>query len=207
MTTSNRETFVDFEQLIEALGDAVVVSDGEGAIRLWNSAAERLFGFSSAQAIGKTLDLIVPERFRERHWAGYKKTMTTGKTRYSHDVLRVPAVDKDGRPLSIAFTVGLLYDPDRQVTGIAAMIRDDTARFAEERKLRKQLAELAGDKARRWGLAPVTGGIVPSGTEINNQTFEERHIHGYNFSKRYKRSGITDGKAIAGFDGRISAGN
>jgi hypothetical protein len=74
--------------------------------------------------------------------------MTTGKTRYSHDVLRVPAVDKDGRPLSIAFTVGLLYDPDRQVTGIAAVIRDDTARFAEERKLRKQLSELAGDKAR-----------------------------------------------------------
>ena len=153
MTTSNRETFVDFEQLIEALGDAVVVSDGDGTIRLWNSAAERLFGFSSAQAIGKTLDLIVPERFRERHWAGYKKTMTTGKTRYSHDVLRVPAVDKDGRPLSIAFTVGLLYDPDRQVTGIAAVIRDDTARFAEERKLRKQLAELAGDKARNNGGA------------------------------------------------------
>jgi PAS domain S-box-containing protein len=151
MTTSNREPFVDFEQLIEALGDAVVVSDGDGTIRMWNSAAERLFGFSSAQAIGKTLDLIVPERFRERHWAGYKKTMTTGKTRYSHDVLRVPAVDKDGRPLSIAFTVGLLYDPDRQVTGIAAVIRDDTARFAEERKLRKQLAELAGDKARNNG--------------------------------------------------------
>jgi PAS domain S-box-containing protein len=71
MTTSNRETFVDFEQLIEAFGDAVVATDGEGTIRLWNSAAERLFGFSSAQAIGETLDLIVPERFRERHWAGY----------------------------------------------------------------------------------------------------------------------------------------
>jgi PAS domain S-box-containing protein len=127
MTTSNRGTFVDFEQLIEALGDAVVVSDGDGTIRLWNCAAERLFGFSSAQAIGKTLDLIVPERFRERHWAGYKKTMTTGKTRYSHDVLRVPAVDKDGRPLSIC--------------------------FAEERKLPKQLAELAGDKARKNGGA------------------------------------------------------
>jgi PAS domain S-box-containing protein len=153
MTTSNRETLVDFEGLVEALGDAVVVSDGEGTIRLWNPAAERLFGFSSAQAIGKTLDLIVPEHFRERHWAGYKKTMTTGKTRYSHDVLRVPAVDKGGRLLSIAFTVGLLYDADRHVTGIAAVIRDDTARFAEVRKLRKQLAELVGDKARSNGGA------------------------------------------------------
>lgn len=153
MTTSNRETFVDFEQLIEALGDAVVVSDGDGTIRLWNPAAERLFGFTSGEALGKTLDLIVPEPYRERHWAGYRETMATEKTLYSRDVLRVPALHKDGRPLSIAFTVGLLYDPVGPVTGIAAVIRDDTARFAEERKLRQQLAELVGDKARNNGEA------------------------------------------------------
>ena len=148
------ETLIDdYQQLIEAIGDAIVVASPDGVIRLWNHAAERLFGFTEAEALGNPLDLIIPERLRDRHWAGYRKTMASGETRYSHDVLRVPAVHKDGRTLSIAFTVGLLYDPDRQVTGIAAVIRDDTARFAEERKLRKQLSELAGDKARKNGGA------------------------------------------------------
>lgn len=151
--TSNPETSIINHQVIEALGDAIVVADKEGAIQLWNPAAERLFGFTSAEAIGNTLDLIVPERYRARHWAGYRETMATGQTRYSQDVLRVPALHKDGRPLSIAFTVGLLYDTDRQLTGIVAAIRDDTARFAEERKLRKQLAELTQHKAGNNGAA------------------------------------------------------
>lgn len=151
MRTSNPEASIGYQQVIEALGDAIVVADKQGAIELWNPAAERLFGFSSGEAIGKTLDLIVPERFRERHWAGYRNTMATGSTRYAHDELRVPALHKDGRPLSIAFTVGLLYGPDRQVTGIVAAIRDDTARFDEEQKLRKQLAELIADKTRNNG--------------------------------------------------------
>jgi PAS domain S-box-containing protein len=132
----------DCQHLIEAIGDAIVVADPDGVVRLWNPAAERLFGFTQAEALGKSLDLIIPERLRERHWAGYGKTMASGKTRYGHDVLRVPAVHKDGRPLSIAFTVGLLYGPRREVQGIVAVIRDETTRFAEERKLRKRLAEL-----------------------------------------------------------------
>lgn len=151
--TSNPETSVGYQQVVEALGDAVVVTDKKGAIQLWNPAAERIFGFTSAEVTGKTLDLIVPERYRERHWAGYARTMATGETRYSRDVLRVPAIQKDGRALSIAFTVGLLYGADRQVTGIVAVIRDDTAEFTEQRKLRKQLAELTGDQARNNGGA------------------------------------------------------
>jgi PAS domain S-box-containing protein len=101
---------VDFEQLVEALGDAIVAADASGAITLWNPAAERLFGFTHAEALGNSLDLIIPERLRDRHWAGYGKTMASGQTRYGHDVLRVPAVHKDGRALSIAFTVGLPLD-------------------------------------------------------------------------------------------------
>ena len=136
------DTLIDYKQLVEAIADAVIFADLSGAIRFWNPAAERLFGFTEAEALGSSLDLIVPERFRERHWAGYNKTMTTGQTRYAHDVLRVPAVHKDGRPLSIAFTVGLLYDPQGNVTSILAVIRDETARFAEDRNLRVRLAEL-----------------------------------------------------------------
>src|ERR1039457_2148063 len=139
---SATQTPVDFEHFVDALGDAVVVADASGAVTVWNPAAERLFGFTEAEALGNSLDLIIPERLRERHWAGYGKTMASGETRYGHDLLRVPAVHKDGRVLSIAFTVGLLYGPQREVAGIVAVIRDETTRFAEERNLRKRIAEL-----------------------------------------------------------------
>jgi PAS domain S-box-containing protein len=133
---------IDYEQLVHAIGDAVVISDKSGAITLWNPAAERMFGFTQEEALGKSLDLIIPERLRGRHWEGYEKTMATGETRYGHDLLRVPSVHKDGRALSIAFTVALLYSPERELTGIVAVIRDETARFQEDRSLRKRIAEL-----------------------------------------------------------------
>jgi PAS domain S-box-containing protein len=133
---------IDYQQLIEVIGDAIVVSDASGVINVWNPAAERLFGFTQAEALGNSLDLIIPERLQERHWTGYRKTMASGETRYGHDVLRVPAVHKDGRALSIAFTVGLLQGPQGETTGIVAVIRDETARFAEEQSLRKRLVEL-----------------------------------------------------------------
>jgi PAS domain S-box-containing protein len=145
--TSNLETPIDYQQLVEVIGDAVVVADTSGAINLWNPAAERLFGFTQAEALGGSLDLIIPERLRERHWAGYRKTIASGETRYAHDVLSVPALDKDGRTLSIAFTVGLIYGLQRQVTGIVAVIRDETTRYTEERNLRKRIAELEGQVA------------------------------------------------------------
>jgi len=146
--TNNLETPIDHQQLVEVIGDAVVVADTSGAITLWNPAAERLFGFTQAEALGNSLDLIIPERLRERHWAGYGKTMASGETRYAHDVLRVPAVHKDGRALSIAFTVALLYGSQHAVTAIAAVIRDETQSFNEKRDLLKRLAECEGNKAR-----------------------------------------------------------
>ena len=139
---------LDFEQLVQAMGDAVVVADNDGAIRLWNPAATRIFGFSEAEALGQPLDLIVPDRLRGRHNEGYAKTVATGITRYGDSLLRVPALHKDGRPLSIAFTVALLTDAQGQVTGVAAVIRDDTARFNEDRALRRRLAELEQNAAR-----------------------------------------------------------
>ena len=133
---------IDLDALIAAVGDAVMVCDANGAITLWNPACERLFGFTEAEALGQSMDLIIPERLRGRHWEGYDKTMATGITKYGHDVLRVPAVDKAGNPLSIAFTVAMLLAPDGKVASIAAVIRDETSRFADERALKKRLAEL-----------------------------------------------------------------
>lgn len=141
------ETSIDFEQLLKAIGDGVVVADAKGDIIFWNAAAERIFGFSEQEAIGKSLDLIIPERQRQRHWDGYHKTMDTGQTRYGHDLLRVPALHKEGRPLSIAFTVAMLYTPDHKVSAIVAIVRDETVRWTDERDMRRRIAELeAGQK-------------------------------------------------------------
>jgi PAS domain S-box-containing protein len=147
------QTTVDLHELVSVMGDAVIVSDPEGLITLWNGAAERIFGYSEAEALGQSLDIITPERLRERHWEGYEKTMKTGITRYGADVLQVPAIDKAGRNFSIAFTVALLHGADGKVSGIAAVIRDDTRRFDKDRSQRKRINEL---EAQVKAIAPAT---------------------------------------------------
>lgn len=138
---------IDYEQLVESMGDGVVVCDAGGAIVGWNAAATRIFGFTRDDAMGKSLDLIIPERQRQRHWDGYQKTMDTGVTRYGSDLLRVPALHKEGKPLSIAFTVALLHTPDNQVSAIVAVVRDETTRWNDERALRSRIKELEAQAA------------------------------------------------------------
>ena len=133
---------LDPNAVIAAVGDAIVASGPDGAITLWNPAAEYIFGFTAAEAIGQSLDIIIPERLRKRHWDGYDKTMETGDTRYGHDVLRVPAINKKGEPLSIAFTVGMLHGVDGKVSAIVSSMRDETVRFNEDRAMKKRIAEL-----------------------------------------------------------------
>jgi PAS domain S-box-containing protein len=135
---------IDFEALARGAGDAIVVADREGKIVFWNGAATRIFGFAEAEALRQSLDLIIPERLRERHWEGYDKVMKTGVTRYGADLLRVPAVHKDGRKLSIAFTVSLLMSAPGTPRAIAAFIRDETARWEKEQAMAKRLKELEG---------------------------------------------------------------
>ena len=136
------KTTVDLSKLIDCVGDAVIVADAHEKIVLWNAAATRIFGYSEEEALGNTLDLIVPERQRQKHNEGYSKSMETGTTRYGTSLLKVPAKHKDGRTLSIAFTVGMLFDETHQANGVAAVIRDETERFAEERALKKRLSDL-----------------------------------------------------------------
>jgi PAS domain S-box-containing protein len=135
-------TSVDLHQLVECVGDAIVVADANEKIVLWNPAATRIFGYSEAEALGKTLDLIVPERQRQKHKEGYSKSMETGTTRYGTSLLKVPAKHQDGSTLSIAFTVGMLFDGSQKANGVVAIIRDETQRFAEERALKKRISDL-----------------------------------------------------------------
>lgn len=132
---------LDLPAFVQAAADAIIAAGADGRIVFWNPAATRIFGFTETEALGQSLDLIIPERFRARHWEGYRQVMETGKTKYAADVLRVPASAKDGRALSIAFTVTLIDAGDRGRI-ITAIVRDETTRWNEERELKRRLAEL-----------------------------------------------------------------
>ena len=131
-----------YQQIIEGAQDAIVFADKEGIIRLWNSGAEAIFGYSEEEAIGETLDLIVPEKLREKHWEGYSKVMETGVTQYGSDILAVPALKKDDSRLSVEFTIVLLKNDSGKPIGTAAIMRDVTERWQKEKELKKRLAEL-----------------------------------------------------------------
>ncbi len=131
-----------YERIVRAAVDAIVVARADGTIEVWNPGAERLFGFTEAEAVGQSLDLIVPEKYRERHWAGYHKVVGTGQTHYGDQVLRVPALRKDGSRFSIAFTIGLLKGTGGQVEGIFAIMRNDTEIFNTQEALRGRVREL-----------------------------------------------------------------
>lgn len=130
-------------QLVDHAPDAVIIADTAGTITYWNHAAQRIFGWTTDQAVGETLDLIIPERLRARHWTGYSRTMATGHTSYGERLLEVPALHRDGHRISVAFTVTLLYGGgDNRPVAIAAVLRDDTERWTETRSLQAELARL-----------------------------------------------------------------
>jgi PAS domain S-box-containing protein len=127
--------------ILSASSDAIIAADVSGAITFWNPGAERLFGHSSAQAIGQSLDIIIPERLRKRHWDGYHRVMNGGQSRYeSGDLLAVPAIKRDGTPVSVEFTITPLHDKAGSLTGLVAIIRDVTKRFEEMQTLKRNLA-------------------------------------------------------------------
>jgi PAS domain S-box-containing protein len=127
--------------LLSSAGDAIVAADEEGIIRFWNPGAERIFAFTAAEAVGRSLDMIIPERLRERHWQGYRQVMTTGRSRYgAGDLLAVPGLRKDGTRVSLEFTIAPLRGTDGRMMGLVAVLRDVTARYEELRDLRKKAA-------------------------------------------------------------------
>jgi PAS domain S-box-containing protein len=133
------------EAILGASADAVVATDREGIIRLWNPGAERIFGHSAGEAVGQSLDLIIPERLRTAHWQGWRRVIDTGESRYGHgDLLSVPGIRKDGQRISVEFTIVPLKDQEERMTGMAAIMRDVTKRFDEVKTLRQKLAEATG---------------------------------------------------------------
>jgi PAS domain S-box-containing protein len=120
-------------QILNGTQDAIIFSDCNGLINLWNSGAEYIFGYSVEEAIGQTLDLIIPEKLRSRHWEGYRRVMATGETHYGRELLAVPALRKYGTRISIEFSIILVRSPSGEVFGSAAIIRDVTGRWRPEK--------------------------------------------------------------------------
>ncbi|MGE0845491.1 MAG: PAS domain-containing protein [Flavobacteriaceae bacterium] len=125
--------------LLHGLPDAVIYCDRGGAIRFWNAGATRMFGFAEDEALGQSLDIIIPERLRKRHWDGYDRMMETGESRHAADaLLAVPATTRSGEAISVQFTVAAVRDDGGAITGIVALLRDVTGQFAEMKRLRAQ---------------------------------------------------------------------
>ena len=133
------------QKIVERTPDAIIFADSEGIIKLWNAGAEHIFGYSSEEALGQTLDIIIPERSRQRHWQGYRTVISTGVTRYGRELLAVPAVRRDGVLISVEFSMVLLRNSAAEIVRFAAIIRDVTARWQQEKALKQRLAKFEGN--------------------------------------------------------------
>jgi PAS domain S-box-containing protein len=128
------------DALLSTNSDAIIAADRDGMISFWNPGAERIFGYSAEEAGGRSLDLIIPERLRDRHWQGFARVMQTGQSRYSaSDLLSVPALRKDGSTISVQFTITPVGQAG-QIVGLIAIIRDVTKQFQELRELKRALS-------------------------------------------------------------------
>jgi len=136
------------EQIVKECNDAIMFADREGNIKLWNRGAEAMFGYSAAEATGKSLDLIIPENLRGRHWEGYHSVMASGMTRYSTELLATPGMRKDGSRISLEFSMAIVRSEDGSVLGTGAIIRDVTARWQKEKTLKDRLKVLEGSTAQ-----------------------------------------------------------
>lgn len=129
-------------QIVEETQDAIIFADRDGVIRLWNSGAEVMFGYKADEVLGQSLDLIIPDKLRGRHWDGYREVMATGVTRYGRELLAVPGIRKDGTRISLEFSIALVRGATGDLQGAVAILRDVTARWQQEKGLKEQMAAL-----------------------------------------------------------------
>jgi PAS domain S-box-containing protein len=142
-----------FQRIVREAPDAIIFADRDGAIRLWNLGAEAIFGYRADEAVGQSLDLIIPEKQRGPHWEGYRTVMATGATRYGRELLKVPALRKDGSRISLEFSILLVRDEAGQPLGAAAIIRDVTERWRQEQAQRERLLALE-EQMKQSGSLP-----------------------------------------------------
>ena len=126
-----------FESIVEQAPDPLIFADLEGKIGIWNAAAAQLFGHSKDEALGQSLDLIIPERFREQHWTGFDRALAEGDTKYRGQILTTRSAHKDGTTMYLELAFAILKSPEGNVLGALAQARDATERFERERAARQ----------------------------------------------------------------------
>jgi PAS domain S-box-containing protein len=120
-------------EIVDQLADAIIFADVHGIIRYWNAAAEALFGFTIEEALGQSLDLIIPERLRDAHWVGFNGAMASGNTRLAGRATTTRALHKSGQRLFVEMSFSLIRSLDARIVGSAAMARDVTRRYEKEK--------------------------------------------------------------------------
>ncbi len=145
------------ESVIEHTPVAVIFADREGNVRLWNHGAEVMFGWTAEETLGKSMDMMIPEKHKAKHWEGYDRVMETGVTKYGREMLAVPALTKDGRRISIEFNIALIRDADGRVLGAAATINDVSARWERDKALRARLNDLEAKLKQLEAAAKAAG--------------------------------------------------
>ena len=138
----NHMNLYSYREIVENSQDAIVLTNADGVIQIWNLGANKMFGYSPEEAVGQTLDIIIPHRFRDSHWDGFNNTMATGHSKYEEDMLSVPAIKKDGSRISIEFTIVMSKDDQGIPTGISAIIRDVSERRQQDKQMKDRVAEL-----------------------------------------------------------------
>ncbi len=134
--------------LHEQAPDAIIFADRNGIIRAWNAAAAAIFGFSPGEAIGRDLDIIIPEGFRDAHWKGFERALAAGDTKYRGQSLPTRALHASGREFYVELTFAMIHDASGAVIGALAHARDITERFEHDRQQRRRLRELEAELER-----------------------------------------------------------
>ena len=142
---TNQTLALDVTALLEQSPDAVIYADADGVIRVWNAGAAQIFGHEAAAALGKSLDLIIPEDFRERHWAGWERAAADGVTKYVGQSLPTRAMHANGEPFMVELSFAVALDADGNAAGAIATARDITERWDTDRANRRKLRELEAE--------------------------------------------------------------
>jgi PAS domain S-box-containing protein len=120
-STDNLELF---RLIVEEAPDGIIFADREGVVQVWNNAAADLFGYLPEEAVGRTLDIIIPEHLRRAHWEGFSKAVASGDTEHGRRALKTRATHKAGRKLYVSLAFSVVKDRESQVIGAMATARE-----------------------------------------------------------------------------------
>lgn len=129
-------------RIVAQIPEAVILADRDGRIRLWNRGAETVFGHRAADVVGTSLDIIIPEGLRDRHWQAYELAVSAGRTRLGTRFLPTKAIRKDGATIYVELSFAILLDENGATVGALGVARDITKRYKQQKAERKRLAEL-----------------------------------------------------------------